>query len=369
MGFMSVLKNILGTKPPKKKKPITQMQLEISHLSPTEPEENKFMDKEVFLRIANFFDQVKVVNFSGWGDPLEHPEALEMFRIAREKGGRVHIVTEGKLLTPSLCQQIVELGIEKLTIKLCPPHNTLDQVRESLENILSLRKNDPEIILDYKLTVNNLNLLPQVLESASSLNINEFKTSNLDFIFTEELNNSKVFEGKVSDENRGDLIKQGKVKGKAEYEEIISQTEKIANKLGVYFTPPQTLVPKEAVVCEYEPLKNVFITWEGRLAPCPFLSLNKISYYFNEQKLEQTPYIVGDLKTTDLENLWNENKYEEFRNVYQKRVQLFNAYMEETFEGEPNAQLLANNYEKLDRQLLENKVPDCCRSCYKAYSI
>lgn len=327
------------------------------------------MDMETFSKISEYFNLAKIVKFSGWGDPLANPQALEMIKMAREKIARIEVFTDGKFLSEQASKELVNLGVEKITIRLYPPHNNLDDISENLQKLLKLRKAEPNVILDYKMTSQNIQDLPQFAEKVGDLKVPQLSLSNIDFLFTEELNNAKVFEGTISEDLRGDLIEQGKLKGKPEYEELVEQAEKIVKRKGVYFES-KTLVPKEAIVCEYNPLKSIFVTWEGLVAPCPFLALkDKPNYYFSDQKYEQDPFIVGDLKTTELEQLLEINEYQEFRQLYDKRNQLFNQYMAETFEDEPSAELIYANYEKLDKQLLENKVPERCRKCYKTYSI
>ena len=149
---------------------------------------------------------------------------------------------------------------------------------------------------------------------------------------------------------------------------LINQAKKIADRKSVYFSP-KPLIGNEAITCDYNPLKNVFVAWDGRITPCPYLALKNARAFFNEIEFEQPSFIVGNINETNFLDLWNDKGYSDFRAVYDKRIKLFNTYMDETFDNEPNSQLIHNNYQKLDQQLAEEKVPEVCTRCYKVYGL
>ena len=101
----------------------------------------------------------------------------------------------------------------------------------------------------------------------------------------------------------------------------------------------------------------------------PYLSLNNVKAYFNEKVFEQEPFIIGKINEANLLDLWNEQKYRDFRGVYDRRINAFNEYMKTTFDEDPNPQLIQKNYKILDQKLAEEKVPAVCRMCYKIYDV
>lgn len=369
MGFFSLLlKSMFGSKDGKKNRIIDDLQIEITHICPFNKNTNKYMDWSTFMEVANYFELAKRVHFTGWGDPFLHSQALEMIRTAKEKGVQVEITTNGTELSHHVIDELVNLKIDQLTISLFYPHHSLDSIHDNIKNLLEIRNKLPKVILDFTMTRNNINQLPEFIELVGDLGVDEVKASNINFILSAEHNNLKIFEGIVSEDSRGDLIKQGKAKGKEEFETLISEAEKIANRKGIYFSS-KPLVPNEAVMCEYSPLKNVFITWEGLMTPCQCLGLQNSKNYFNEKEYDLEPFIIGNITSTNFLDLWHDNKYQYFRDIYKRRVKIFNNYMEETFEEEPNAKLIFNNYQKLEQELAEEKLPEVCARCYKAYSI
>jgi len=369
MGIFSSVKNLFGGSSKQKiKRIIDDLQIEITHLSPLKQSEPQYMAEPTFTKLANNLTLAKRIHFKGWGDPLIHPQALDFIKQAQERQPRLSITTTGSNLSQEVIDQLVAITPDKIIINLHYPEHTINNIQDNLSYLLKQKPNSLKISLDYTMTTENIAQIPQSVESTASLHVEELSLSNLNFLFSSYLNDLKVFDGNISEKLRGDLIKQGKAKGKAEYEEIIAQSEKIAKQKGIYFNP-KPLIAKETVMCEYSPLNSTFINWQGKIAPCSCLSLENCQVFFNGQVHNFNSLIIGDINYQDLSELWNDPSYMEFRDFYKKRVQVFNKYMEETFEDEPSMDLIFNNYQKLDQQLLENKLPEPCTKCYKAYGI
>ncbi len=64
--------------------------------------------------ILQYFDDCKVLQLQGEGEPLLHPDFFEFAGLAREKGIGVSIVTNGSLLHENNVQRIIETGIERI---------------------------------------------------------------------------------------------------------------------------------------------------------------------------------------------------------------------------------------------------------------
>ena len=64
------------------------------------------------------FPDLKRVVFSGLGEPLAHPQILEMVRLVRERGIAVTIGSNGLLLDRDVSRTFVELGVDRLVLSL-----------------------------------------------------------------------------------------------------------------------------------------------------------------------------------------------------------------------------------------------------------
>lgn len=66
--------------------------------------------------------KVAVVDLSGLGEPLLHPDVVEMVRYSRAKGISCQITTNGSLLTKEKIDQLLEAGLGSMVISI----NSLD---------------------------------------------------------------------------------------------------------------------------------------------------------------------------------------------------------------------------------------------------
>ena len=83
-----------------------------------------FLDKQKALKVNNWFnkkfntlDFPKVV-YAGLGEPLLHPDFLEIVKYTKELGFQVEIVTNGLLLSKKIVDKLIELKVDSLAISL-----------------------------------------------------------------------------------------------------------------------------------------------------------------------------------------------------------------------------------------------------------
>jgi hypothetical protein len=58
------------------------------------------------------------VRFTGWGEPLLHPDIASLAAIFKERGLRLKIYTNGLALTPELMERFIGLGVDDLQFSL-----------------------------------------------------------------------------------------------------------------------------------------------------------------------------------------------------------------------------------------------------------
>ncbi|MBD5545750.1 MAG: radical SAM protein [Lachnospiraceae bacterium] len=87
-------------------------------------ERHKKMSMQMFEKVlddlAEFSEQIKVINLYGFGEPLLHPQYIEMVKRIKERKlcREVRCTTNGFLLTPKLNQQLVSAGIDMVRISV-----------------------------------------------------------------------------------------------------------------------------------------------------------------------------------------------------------------------------------------------------------
>jgi MoaA/NifB/PqqE/SkfB family radical SAM enzyme len=73
---------------------------------------------ELIISSLKDFDPLPTIFFGGIGDPLSHPELIEMVRQVKSLGARVELITNGTLLDEELSTQLIEVGLDMLWVSI-----------------------------------------------------------------------------------------------------------------------------------------------------------------------------------------------------------------------------------------------------------
>jgi MoaA/NifB/PqqE/SkfB family radical SAM enzyme len=157
------------------------------------------MKEEVFskfLAALEGIDPLPEIFLGGYGEPLSHPEILEMIRQLSDRGCQTTLITNGTLLTQDITQSLIGSGLGKLWVSVDsfhqqsihstnPTHTgSLMQIGEILGNG-KLEKFDLGISLI--LTRGNQVELLADIDQALQLGINSIFITNLEAYSPEEL--------------------------------------------------------------------------------------------------------------------------------------------------------------------------------------
>ena len=80
-----------------------------------------YMSRDVFKQIIDglkSFSPVPEIFFGGFGEPLSHPQIIEMVSEAKKTGAVVKLITNGILLTPDVSRSLLEAGIDFIWISI-----------------------------------------------------------------------------------------------------------------------------------------------------------------------------------------------------------------------------------------------------------
>ncbi|MFB3882107.1 MAG: radical SAM/SPASM domain-containing protein [Armatimonadota bacterium] len=125
----------------------------------------------------------RAVDICGDGEPLTHPEALEMIALARDLGFEVTLATNAALLTEERARRLVELGVRRMHVsfnaatddvyeRLHPgaPPGTRARIIERLRAMAEYAETEGyrPIDVEFSAVLNRLNMrqIPQMVEAA-----------------------------------------------------------------------------------------------------------------------------------------------------------------------------------------------------------
>lgn len=310
----------------------------------------KNMDLSLYERIAEIFPLVDYVHLQGWGEPLHNPNLPEMVKIARDRGCKVGLTTNGVLIDNKMAEFLLE-NLERITFSLGgASKETHERIRvgSSYERLLSRirmmskgRKGEkPVIAITFQLTRENIEELSSVVKLAYELGADEVIAPNVDYVPSKEVEKMVIFSCSKPDKN---------------FLRKIEEVEKIAKELGIIFGK-RSLEMMESPICAEDPLESSFISVEGEVSPCVYLNLptleEKIERIFCGKEVRINKVIFGNLAEKSFEEIWNSPEYRKFRDHFHGRLS--------AWKGPVDFFNLSGGMPPL---------PEPCKTCYKAYSI
>jgi MoaA/NifB/PqqE/SkfB family radical SAM enzyme len=325
------------------------------------------MDMATYKAASRAFPYLKQVYIDAWGEPLLHPNFWEMVAMARAAGCSVGTTTNGTLINGEVARRLAsEVDVVGISIDGASA-GTFEGIRhgakfaEVVEGVRALvaakreLRDDgyPLVSLLFLKNRRNIHELPAMVDLAGELGADEVIASNLTYVAKPEYEKLRVYS----------------IQGASpEYLAIVDRARKRAKEwdLGLRIYP---LEPKRVAFCEARPMDALHITWDGFVTPCVYLTL-PVSGDTMAKVHEGESYRIpmtrfGNLKESELLDIWNSEAYKKFREPFEKRKTICgNARFGMTDDG---------GFEEVDGDIFsalnQFPLPDACHGCYKALGI
>ncbi len=332
------------------------------------------MSWEVFSSLLPFVRYTKLVHLQGWGEPLLHPRLWDMAAAIKEKRGRVSVTTNAMLLDGDAARELCRIGIDLIAVSVAGAHaETNDSLRVGSDfekicaNIAYLGglRPRPKVHLVMQMTKANIEELPELVTLAAELGVDEVIAPNLDYAPTEEVDALRAFNPAPN----------------AHYAELAEETQRRGKELGVkvHIYP---LSPRDDVLmCDAQPIHNVWISVSGEVAPCPYLALScrgHIPRIFWGQQ-EHIPRFSFGKVTSGLDEVLKVQTARSFREAFSRRLMAdrLDTMTEANVSSMPKVssssvhffESLAQMTSKEKRSSEFPPPPEVCRNCYKLYGI
>lgn len=269
-----------------------------AHLSP-----------ENFIRIVEPIRPLKL-SLSGGGEPLMSPHLFELIRLAKHLGCSVNTTTNGTLLAPERCVELVESGLDllKLSIDAATPETyqkirgedrflqILDGIRTLIDVKKRLNSSKPYIRFNYVVSRDNYAELTQTVELAEKLGVDAIYFQPLGLFGIEERHEDLV--GNLTyTELSQEMVRALRI---SQHSPVQTNLHVFYHKLPLYWKKYQMEVNRQKRICLL-PWFSAYITQEGEMRPC----CTCLQEYTT----------MGNLLETPLEEVWNGEKYQQFRKM------------------------------------------------------
>ncbi len=297
-----------------------------------------FMTSMTFERIIEdlkSFSSVPSVFFGGFGEPLFHPDIVEMVAAAKRIGTRVELITNATLLTAETSRQLIEAGLDTIWISLdgARPESYADvrlgaELPKVIANVSAFRDAcmiEGGVLYDYPekqrigivfvAMKRNISDLPDVVRLGSSVGATQFLVTDVlpytpemweQALYSLELgyawSSSPPFYVSLPRMDRNELTARA--------------VREIPDSYTISW--PKANPDDTSNHCPFIDKGATVINWQGKVSPCLPLTYDNQTFV-NERERFSKRYSVGDLLGSTLNNLWNNPEYLAFR----ERAQTF----------------------------------------------
>jgi MoaA/NifB/PqqE/SkfB family radical SAM enzyme len=301
------------------------------------------MKKATFKGIVEGLHSVSsapLVFFGGLGEPLMHPDIVDMVAKAKALGGTVELITNGTLLTRTMSEKLINAGLDMLWVSLdgATPESygdvrlgaTLPGVLENLRGFheerlnrnmcLDCRRADaynaydrPYIGIVFVAMKRNIDDLPVLLEMCSRFAVSRFMVSNV-LPYSEDMCAESLYHLALTDTNPIARLELPRMDVNRITGEALSRAVRAGYGLSIGGADPL----QSANRCPFIHAGATAISWDGNVSPCVPL-LHSHVRFVNERRHSCRRYVVGNVNERPLDELWMDPQYLDFR----ERVQLF----------------------------------------------
>ena len=280
--------------------------------TPSVKHDKEFLDTsfpmERFKRMIDDAAQLRVetIILQGDGEPLLHPDSLNMLRYARLKGIDVRFFTNGILLTERIAKEVVKIGVKEIycsfpagspetykTINPIQKPETYNKVVKNLKRLMEIKRaagvQDPRVIVTHVIHTQNHHELVKMAKDDvyEKVDAARFYLIRLDVMNKFLQLNQKEIE-KIK--NQIPQVEQILKKGQVEFVDNIKfQLDNYNNNDGSWCD--ETFLKKGCTIGYYFNL----VPAKGDISFCCHLRT------------------VGDLSKQSYKEIWNSNKYKRWR--------------------------------------------------------
>ena len=272
------------------------------------PERFGRMDEKVFGRVLGELRRagVRRIVFTGWGEPLTHPKALELLELAKEGGFNVVLNTNGTLLE-GCAEDVVKAGVDEVVVSLdsvdevvyseLHPGSSVSEILSGLRRLreASVRLGGHVVVgLHSTLTTLNYRQAPAVLRTALRLGAAYVRFSNV-VPLNREMEGLACY---MDDACKKDV-------------ESFFKSLKVLLEVPVRVYRPN-LTPKAQRTCPFTRRDCLFVGWDGLVSPCLHYGHSyTVHLYGIGRKINRITF--GNLAEESLMEVWRSRPYQAFR--------------------------------------------------------
>jgi len=302
------------------------------------------MDMGLYKKLideARGLDSIHTISFGGIGEPMFHPNFIEMVRMAKSTGKRVECVTNGTLMTPDKAQEIIEAGLDQAwfsvdgfdenTYEGIREHGNFALVKKNIMHIAQLRTQPYfahfHIGLTFVAMKDNIHQLMDLMTFAWRCGAKDVKVSHV-LPYTEDYMQQALYwetlkrNGFAENSPKDDIINDQSDDGLVTSSHIdfplmdlndltVQPLTRLLNTSNTFSVMGEPLYRKQGY-CRFVRENNVFIKWNGDVSPCMGLLHPSETYLHHKHRIIKSKS-YGNISKHSLWDIWTSEPYACFR--------------------------------------------------------
>jgi MoaA/NifB/PqqE/SkfB family radical SAM enzyme len=294
------------------------------------------MDMNLYRKLLSDLQEFSTLNsiaFWGYGEPLAHPEIVNMAALAHEMGLKTEVITNGHLLDQDIAKGFMQAGLDTLVVSVDGTTQTsyedvrlggdLSRVEENIRALNILRAKMPgkklNVGLEFVIMKGNIDQLPDLAHKARSMEADFIILTNL-LPCTKDMRDEILYWISATlneNEERPKCSEELMLPRMDLRPEYLTPLLELLKKLDKPM-PQIRDIPQE-YYCPFVQKGSATITWSGDVSPCIALMHSYHCYILGREKFIKR-YSVGNIAQEKMNDIWNKKTYQGFRN----RVLKFN---------------------------------------------
>ncbi len=296
------------------------------------------MDPLVFKQLVKqvkAIETIESIMFGGFGEPLSHPDILEMIQDFHQLGLKTSVTTNGTLLTENMIQGLIKSGLNELWVSMdgfAP--DQFNKIREGgdfvdvyeslklFKRINNQQKSKVTLGLAFVLTKDNVDELSKIRHFASTVWAEKISISNV-IPYERKMEDKMLCKKKLHSawthlQDKNDLFGFREIVVPEISLPKIDYTSLTKEPLyDIYQSMMKIKMLDESYrsykdYCRFIHDGNSFIRWDGKVAPCMGL-IHDHETYLNGQQRQIKGHVLGDITTESLAKIWESHDYRDFR--------------------------------------------------------
>ncbi len=292
-------------------------------------EEMGFMQLDEYKKLIEElkeFKNLQKISFWGIGEPLFHPQLVEMVKLASKLDINTQMITNALLLSEEKAEALLKAGLDSLVVSVDGTSaETMADIRSGanlqtvIKNIKYFRnlrdklKKECEIGIEYVIMKSNVDELKDLRKLAYKMGASFIFLTNL-LPYTEEMSEEILYsfsisrsQPKIRTEHRPEIY----LPPTDLREDIIRDIAAVGGKSSSISTTQVPFNPYSGY-CKFVEEGSIAVNWKGEISPCIAL-MHSYDLYVRDRKKHMNKYELGNISEKSLKEIWYSKEFKDFR--------------------------------------------------------